>query len=96
MSPALLLSRSSRSINCTGFMVGCKRFAAGLFSSHSVDCDLYPCHHLLRGSKRSARAELVTPEAAGERVLASDDLAAHVSARGPSAHPKNGSGWPGI
>src|ERR1700693_2172617 len=32
-SPALLLFTSARSISSTGFIVGCRRFAAGLFSS---------------------------------------------------------------
>src|ERR1019366_1728867 len=41
-SPALLLFRRARSISSTGFMVGCRRLAAGLFSSQSVDCDLSP------------------------------------------------------
>ena len=36
-SPALLLFNRARSTNSTGFMVGCSRFAAGLFSCHSVD-----------------------------------------------------------
>ncbi len=42
MSPALLLLASARSINSTGFIVGCSRLAAGLFSSHRVDCVLSP------------------------------------------------------
>ena len=32
MSPALVLFSSARSINSTGFIVGCSRLAAGLFS----------------------------------------------------------------
>jgi len=42
MSPALLLLSSARSINSTGFIVGCRRFAEGFFSCHRVDCDLSP------------------------------------------------------
>jgi hypothetical protein len=56
-SPALLLFASARSINSTGFMVGWRRFAAGFFSCHSVDCDLSPYHGSLcpcGGSRRSA------------------------------------------
>ena len=41
-SPPLLLFTSARSISSTGFMVGCRRLAAGFFSCHSVDCDLSP------------------------------------------------------
>ena len=42
MSPALLLLTSARSMSSTGFMVGCSRFAEGLFSSHKVDWALSP------------------------------------------------------
>jgi hypothetical protein len=41
-SPALLLFKSALLISSTGFMVGCMRFAAGLFSSQSVDWLLSP------------------------------------------------------
>jgi hypothetical protein len=44
MSLDLLLFTNARSTNSTGFIVGCSRFAAGLFSSHNVDCDLSPYH----------------------------------------------------
>jgi hypothetical protein len=38
----LLLFIKARSIKRTGFIVGCRRFAAGLFSCHSVDWVLSP------------------------------------------------------
>ena len=41
-SPTLLLFTRARSTNSTGFIVGCRRFAAGLFSCHNVDWLLSP------------------------------------------------------